>query len=57
MCISTFRYGKHPNIISLLYSELQIRNLHDVNNNTWYRIVLSTVYTKNSITLVLLYIM
>ena len=34
MCISKFRYGKHPNMISLLYSELQIRNLNDVNNNT-----------------------
>ena len=34
MCISKFRYGKHPNIISLLHSELQIRNLYDVNNNT-----------------------
>ena len=34
MCISKFRYGKHPNIVSLLYSELQIRNLYNVNNNT-----------------------
>ena len=34
MCISKFRYGKHPNISSLLHSELQIRNLYDVNNNT-----------------------